>query len=643
MSGTPFTSGTLLCGQYRLRDSHGGDDEAGLRFWRAHDTRVDRDVALTLLVGDPAEPNAGHAASQSLDMVRRAATLDQQAVARVLDVLSPEDLYGEADGLFGLVVADWTPGVDLLEHLRSAAEPPIWACRRLRPLVAATDQAHHFGLVTGVGDPRRIRINGQGLATLAFLAPPPGSAAHQDVQGLGGLLYLLLTGTWPGRNRPDSVPESPREPSGRLTDPGLLRDGVPRDLSLITLLSVGGSHSGGIRTCGPLLSVLDDVMQAEAATALIPKVTDSGRRHRPVPKPAEPAAFAPAAAPPPGTQTPAAQPQSAPPQSQPQPAPPQPVPARAQDQPQPALQSQPMPVHQPEPQPAQPHQVQPEPVLARSAQPQLAQPADTTHPTDLFTVAPSQPAAPERIQPAEVTMVDSPARPRPPKPRPPRVRGRRRLAVTVGALTVAAIGIAVWIGGEMNHYFTDLAGPANDIGYTTAPTSQPAGPPNAVVKQTTSTSAPPPTTTTAPPTPITPAGVSEYLVTGSADNPDQLDDVLTGSGSGWSTDQYKEQFPSYIPGIGIMLQFSQPTAVGTVTITSPSAGTTVQIRTATSPDESLSSTQQVGGGTLNPGATTIQLTASPPTQYLLVWITQLGDGGDGYETVINQITCQTAG
>src|SRR5438270_3018361 len=154
-------------GRYRLVDPYGADDRAGLEFWRARDTRLRRDVALTLLVGDANDTAAVHGARMMTAGARRGRP-EHPALARVLDVLGPDEMMAR-EGVLCLVVADWTEGTDLRDIVADGPVTPLAACRLLRPLVAATDDVHHHGLVLGLesGGPGRIRINGQGVATLA--------------------------------------------------------------------------------------------------------------------------------------------------------------------------------------------------------------------------------------------------------------------------------------------------------------------------------------------------------------------------------------------------------------------------------------------------------------------------------------------
>jgi hypothetical protein len=117
---------------------------------------------------------------------------------------------------------------------------------------------------------------------------------------------------------------------------------------------------------------------------------------------------------------------------------------------------------------------------------------------------------------------------------------------------------------------------------------------------------------------------------GSPDDQRDVGKLLDGNpNTGWSTDSYFEQFPIYKKGLGVMLSFEAPISAASVTVVSPSAGTVVEIRTAMSPNPRLEQTTLVGSSTLRSGSNQIPLRASPPTRYLLVWITSLS-GRDGH-------------
>ena len=88
----------------------------------------------------------------------------------------------------------------------------------------------------------------------------------------------------------------------------------------------------------------------------------------------------------------------------------------------------------------------------------------------------------------------------------------------------------------------------------------------------------PPRPAPAPAAPLvrcTLSSVAVYSPAGDPDNPTRInraadnDPVTT-----WSTSDYRQQFPSLKPGIGMMTTFAAPAPVAAVTIRSPSPGTT---------------------------------------------------------------------
>ncbi len=91
----------------------------------------------------------------------------------------------------------------------------------------------------------------------------------------------------------------------------------------------------------------------------------------------------------------------------------------------------------------------------------------------------------------------------------------------------------------------------------------------------------------------------------------------------WSTDSYRQQFPAFKQGLGVMLNFEVPISAASMTVVSPSVGTILEIRSATSPNARLDQTTLIGTATLKSGTNQIPLQAGPPARYLLVWITGL--------------------
>ena len=114
----------------------------------------------------------------------------------------------------------------------------------------------------------------------------------------------------------------------------------------------------------------------------------------------------------------------------------------------------------------------------------------------------------------------------------------------------------------------------------------------------------------------------------------------------WQTDIYSDPvpFPSFKKGVGLMLQLPKPTVVGAVNIDVASAGTKVEIRSASTPSPaSLDDTKVLTPATaLKPGHNVIKVSSSDSTSNLLVWISTLGTLDGKSRAEISEITIQAA-
>ena len=227
--------------------------------------------------------------------------------------------------------------------------------------------------------------------------------------------------------------------------------------------------------------------------------------------------------------------------------------------------------------------------------------------------------------------------PPPATPRQPatRVFGDRRRNLLIGITAGAAIvvvallvlasvvkGIFGNLGGGLNNDKLGLNTPTSSTA-SAAVSSAPAG---SIVKPTTAT---------------------VFSPDGDADNPGQAGLAIDGDpATSWQTDTYTDAvpFPSFKKGEGLMLQLPNPTVVGAVTIDTPSTGTKVEIRSASTPSPAtLEDTKVLTPATaLKPGHNVINVSTSTSTSNLLVWISTLGTTDGKSRAEISEITVQAA-
>jgi putative peptidoglycan lipid II flippase len=498
-------------GRYRLLAPHGG--ARGLKFWQAHDTKLDREVALTFVDAEQRAglDNADDTGPQAvLSRTLRLGRINSPGLARVLDVVR-----GSSGGI---VVAEWTPGRSLRE-MSETVPSPVGAARAIRALASAAEAAHRTGGALSIDHPDRVRISVDGHAVLAFPATLADADAPSDVRGLGAMLYALITARWPlgepapapGSAAPATSDSRPAtvggmrpadlDGAGNPVEPRSLRPEVPFEISAVAVRAL--EREGGIRTAATVQHVLDQASVVDQKTDMMPALR-LGQR-------------------PPGT---------------------------------------------------------------------------TGH------------ALPDEEEAAKSHS------------------NRMVIALaTLGVLTVIVLALAGWWLANL------FAGNSSDeplneqnIGLTTA-ASEPSA-----------ESAPAPTAAAAAPVVVTPSQATVFSPQGSADNPTQAGLAIDGNpATEWTTDAYFDQFPSFKNGVGLLVSLDDPAKLSEVTITSPSVGTVVEVRSAPSDRPTLDQTQVIGRGTLKSGDTTIPVTMDGSTSRVLVWITKLGTDTSGNQTAIKEI------
>lgn len=191
---------------------------------------------------------------------------------------------------------------------------------------------------------------------------------------------------------------------------------------------------------------------------------------------------------------------------------------------------------------------------------------------------------------------------------------KKKLWISVGVLALATLTVIVWLSVQIVGFFSDEPSKG--------------GGPTVVINQPGSNgqTAPPP----APAGPVQPGQIGVYDVTNQPDNANQASRAVdNNAGTFWRTDNYFQPFPTLKPGIGLMASFAEPVKLASVTITSPSKGTKVEIRVASALDSPIEETKVIGVADLSDGQTQIQLNDHEPTGHVLIWITQLTNSGGG--------------
>ncbi|MEV2222784.1 murein biosynthesis integral membrane protein MurJ [Nocardia vinacea] len=216
-----------------------------------------------------------------------------------------------------------------------------------------------------------------------------------------------------------------------------------------------------------------------------------------------------------------------------------------------------------------------------------------------------------------------------------RERSQRMMWIMVGLGILAAlvVGIIIW---WMVSVFAPTASDAplneqRNIGLTT--NSSPAPAPTS--GGTTGTAA------GGVPVPVT--SVSVFSPEGTPDNVSGTGAVLDHDpGTVWRTDQYFQQFPALKKGVGLLATLPSPAKLTSVSIESPSAGTSVEIRTSPTASPTLDQTQLIGSARLENGITEIPVRGDQAARYVLVWITGLGNSGGQFQTSIADLRFDAA-
>lgn len=142
---------------------------------------------------------------------------------------------------------------------------------------------------------------------------------------------------------------------------------------------------------------------------------------------------------------------------------------------------------------------------------------------------------------------------------------------------------------------------------------------------------------------VQPASASVFDPTGDPDNTGRVARAVDDDPrSSWRTYVYQRPFPALKPGVGLMISFATPVQLSQLTISSPSVGSKIEVRSAPGPDSTLAQTVLMANAEVSGEQTTVPMAGSQPVQNVLLWITELGGSDDENVTEISDIRFERA-
>ena len=228
---------------------------------------------------------------------------------------------------------------------------------------------------------------------------------------------------------------------------------------------------------------------------------------------------------------------------------------------------------------------------------------------------PPEPERPERVRNTDVDEAHALA------------RRRRAIMIGVGAGAAVILVALLVLASVLSKMFGDVGGLDKDQLGLNGPSTSSSGD-NAAAGSV-----------------VKPVGATVFSPGGEPDNPASAALAIDGSpGTAWETDIYHDAapFPGFKSGVGLLVKLPQPTGVGAVNVDLPSNGTKIQIRSSSTatPSKLEDTTVLSQPMPMHPGHNTIQVNASSPTQYVLVWITTLGTQDGQSRTSLSEVTVQ---
>jgi serine/threonine protein kinase/WD40 repeat protein/tetratricopeptide (TPR) repeat protein len=253
--------------------------------WKAHDTKLDRTVAVKI----PRSGQFDEAQEKAfIREARSAAQLNHPGIVRVHEVGRDGDtIYIASEFVRGLTLSDWLSGQR--PNVREAAA----LCAKI---AIALHHAHEQGIVhrdmkpgnimlDGDGEPHlmdfglakrsageiTMTVDGQVLGTPAYMSPEQaqgdghGVDHRSDIYSLGVILYQLLTGELPFRGNArmlmhQVIHDEPRSPRR-------LNDRIPRDLETVCLKAMAKEPARRYSTAAEMADDLGRFLHGQPVVA----------------------------------------------------------------------------------------------------------------------------------------------------------------------------------------------------------------------------------------------------------------------------------------------------------------------------------------------------------------------------------------
>jgi len=236
--------GVTIGGRYRLVNQVAVDG-AGNRFWRAKDTVLPRDMAVTLL------PDSS-GTSATVARTLRAGRLHHIGLPQTLDL-------GTEHG-HTFVVGQWVDGATLTDLLAGGPLEPVVATSIAGKISEAVAEAHRNGLALGSISPSLVRVNVDGQVRFSHVVAHAAANPDADIRAVGALLYLMLTGTWPASEKVPAVPgaalRSAPQRDGREVPANEIVEQVPAALAALAARALHPEDPNGIHAVGALATLL---------------------------------------------------------------------------------------------------------------------------------------------------------------------------------------------------------------------------------------------------------------------------------------------------------------------------------------------------------------------------------------------------